>query len=106
MKPNHFYGLRLSNLEYLDAVQNNQKIEKQSNYEIDILELESGEHVIWQFEKIDRAEQQQYSQQKEWTILNSLLDNLLMKSRYKALDVKGRKIWKVSCHKPWYLLHK
>ncbi len=79
---------RLENLEYLDALQKNQQIEIQTKFESDLIELDDGECIIWQFEETDKSEQQQYSQQKEWTILNSLLDNLFMKSRYKALDVK------------------
>ena len=78
---------RLTNLEFLDALQKNQEIKMQKEYEADLIELDEGEKVIWQFEETDKSEQQ-HANQKEWTILNALLDNLFMKSRYKALDVK------------------
>ena len=86
---------RLMNIEYLQALQNNQSIEFHSSFDMTEIELNQGEHAIWQFDEIDKSEQHQYSQQKSSTIFNTLLDNLFMKSRYKPLDVKLEKSGKL-----------
>ena len=88
VKLNLFLLLRLLNIEHLEALQNKQTIRNPFEINTESLELNKDENVIWQFEDTDKSEPQQYSQEKTWTIFNSLLDNLFRKSRYKPLDVK------------------
>jgi hypothetical protein len=79
---------RLTHVEYLAALQNNQPVKMKIEKVPDLMELESNEYVIWEFKDTEKTEQEKFSQQKEWTILSSVLDNLLMRSRYKELDQK------------------
>ena len=80
--------LRLKNIEYLEVLQNDQQVIFDGELDLQNIELNKGEYVIWKFDEIDKSEPQQFSQQKTWTVFNSLLDNLFMKSRYKELDIK------------------
>ena len=50
--------------------------------------LSDGEIVVWGFKDIARTEQQRYSQEKTWTVLRSILNNTLLKSRYKQLETR------------------
>ena len=80
--------VRLSNAEHLDRLQNNQPIDKSFD---DIPEgIEFGEHeiIVWEFQNIQKSEQQRYSQEKQWTVFRSVLNNIMMKKRYKELAVK------------------
>lgn len=83
-----FLYTRLSNFEHLDRINQEKASEKFIGLVPDSIKFDEGEYIIWQFENTDKSEQEKYSQQKSWTILNSLFDNMIMKSRYKALDVR------------------
>ncbi len=80
--------VRLSNVEYLDRIQNNQSIEKDFGHIASDITLMQNEAIVWAFEDARKSEPLRYSQGKQWTILSSVLNNILMRKRYKALAVK------------------
>ncbi len=79
---------RLENLEYFDCIQNRQTIEKSFEHVPEGIKLEQYESIVWEFKNTAKKEQQRYSQDKQWTVLSSVLNNVLMKKRYKELAVK------------------
>lgn len=83
-----FLYTRLSNFEHLDRIYQEKTIKEYIGHTPEGVELNENEKVIWNFEDTDKTEQEKFSQAKQWTILNSLLDNMFMKSRYKTLDVR------------------
>ena len=96
---------RLTNLETLECLQLNKLIEPNvENIPEEIVLLEE-EKTIWYFEIITRTEQQRYSQEKNWTVLRSVLDNSLLKSRYKQLATKTESAGKLflTSHALYYL---
>jgi hypothetical protein len=76
---------RLYNVEYLDRLQKKLPLEKTFQQVPDELELEQQESIIWAFEDIAKTEPLRYSQEKQWTVFSSVLNNILMKKRYKQL---------------------
>ena len=83
-----FLYTRLSNFKHLNRIYQEKPAEKYIGHVPEGIEFKENEYIIWQFEDTDKSKQENYSQQKPWTILNSLLDNMFMKSRYKTLDVR------------------
>ena len=83
--------VRLSNAEYFDRIQNNQPVNKQFEHVPEGVELEQHEFVIWEFSDTSKIEQQRFSQEKQWVVLSSLLNNLLVKKRPKELAIKTQK---------------
>ena len=79
---------RLANIETLERLQLNKPIQTNVVSIPEQIVLSDEEKMIWRFEDIARAEQQRYSQEKTWTVLRSVLDNTLLKSRYKQLATK------------------
>ena len=79
---------RLENLECLNRIQNMQAIEKSFEHVPEGVELEQHEAIVWEFKNTAKQEQQRYSQDKQWTVLSSVLNNILTKKRYKDLAVK------------------
>jgi len=80
--------VRLSNIEHLEQLQNHQTIKQSVAHLPDEFEFESEEVSVWRFEETTRNEPQRYSQEKEWTVLRSVMNNVFMKKRYKALATK------------------
>lgn len=80
--------VRLSNIEYLDRLQKNQPIDKSFNDIPQDIELGEHETIVWEFQNIQKTEQQRYSQEKQWTVFGTVLSNIMMKKRYKELAVK------------------
>jgi len=78
---------RLTNLEYLECIEKNQVIEKEFEHQAEI-DLNREEIIVWEFKNTAKNEQQRYSQDKQWTVLSSVLNNILIKKRYKDLAVK------------------
>jgi hypothetical protein len=76
---------RLYNVEYLDRLQKKLPLKKNFQQVPEELELGQQEFVIWAFEDIAKTEPLRYSQEKQWTVFNSVLNNILMKKRYKQL---------------------
>jgi len=86
VEPHLFY--RLSNLEHLICINENKSLSTNSstlNSELDLLDKEC---LIWVFEDTLKVEQQRYSDDKEWTVMQSIMNSLFSKSRYKELAVK------------------
>lgn len=83
--------VRLSNAEYFDRIRNNQPVNKQFEHVPEGIELEQYEFVIWEFSDASKTEQQRFSQEKQWVVLSSLLNNILMKKRPKELAIKTQK---------------
>ena len=78
---------RLSNIEYLVIINQRQSI---SNYCIntcDEIGMESDEFLIWVFEETTKEEQQRYSENKQWSVFQSVIGDLFKKPRYKRLAV-------------------
>jgi len=82
---------RLSNVKYFDRIRNNQPVDKHFERVPEGIELEQYESVIWEFSDVSKAEQQRFPQEKQWTVLSSLLNIILMKKRYKELAIKTQK---------------
>ncbi len=80
--------VRLSNVEQLQRLQNNQPIDKCFEDISEEIELEQHEAIVWKFSDTARTEQQRYSQEKQWTVFSTVLSNIMMKKRYKELAVK------------------
>ncbi len=80
--------VRLSNLENLDRLQNNQTLENNSADSHGDIEFEQHESIVWVFEDTTKSEQQRYSHDKQWTVFNSVMSSVLIKKRYKELAVK------------------
>lgn len=86
VEPYLFY--KLSNLEYLISIYENKPFSDINSKWSDEIVLEDGESLLWIFEDTMKLEQQRYSGQKEWTVFQSIIDNLFSKSQYKELAVK------------------
>ncbi len=80
--------VRLSNAEHLDRLLNNQSIDKSFDEIPEGIEFGEHEAIVWEFQNIQKSEQQRYSQEKQWTVFRSVLNNIMMKKRYKELAVK------------------
>jgi len=80
--------VRLSNAEHLDCLQKNQTISKIFDTVPESIELEQHESIVWEFNNTARTEQQRFSQEKQWTVLSSVLNNIFMRKRYKELAIK------------------
>lgn len=76
---------RLKNIQYLDSLQRTNTIEKHFESIPEIIELTNNEFILWQFEKIGRSEPLLTSDEKQWTVLRSVMNNMILKSRYKQL---------------------
>lgn len=83
-----FLLVRLSNIEHLDRLQKKQIIEKTFDHLPEGIELQQNEIIVWEFKDTSRAEQQRFSQEKEWTVFSSVMNNAFFKKRYKELAVK------------------
>jgi len=79
--------VRLSNIEHLDHFQRNQTIEERFVEVPSGVELAQNESIVWEFNDTSKAEQQRYSQEKEWTVFSTVMNNALFKKRYKDLAV-------------------
>ena len=79
---------RLSNVEYLERIQNNQTIDKDFGNLAEVIALMQNEKLVWVFENTTRSEPQRHSQGKQWTVFSSVLNNILMRKRYKELAMK------------------
>ena len=79
--------VRLSNIEHLDHFQRNQAIEEISVEVPSGVELAQNESIVWEFNDTSKAEQQRYSQEKEWTVFRTVMNNALFKKRYKDLAI-------------------
>jgi len=77
---------RLSNVEHLERIQNKKPLDVSLDAPAGI-ELSSSEAIVWKFKKISKNEQERFSQEKQWTVVKSVLNNVLMKSRYKELAI-------------------
>ena len=82
-----FMLLRLSHVEHLDQIQKKQIIDKKFENVPAGIELDGRENIVWEFNDVAKTEQQRYSQDKQWTVARSVLNNILMKKRYKELAV-------------------
>ncbi len=80
--------VRLSNVEHFERLQNNQPIGKDFGDAPEGIDLEQNEVIVWEFSDTTRTEQQRYSQEKQWTVFSTVLNNIMMKKRYKELAVK------------------
>ena len=86
---------RLSNIEHLERIQQMKSIaDVFSGSQIEI-ELENDESVIWVFKETLDVEQSRFSSDKEWTVFQSILNNLFKKSRYKELEAKVESVGKL-----------
>lgn len=79
---------RLENIKYLDRLQKNQAIGKDFSIDPAKLALSESEKIIWQFEDISKIEQERYSQEKPWVLLRAVLNNAMLRSRYKELATR------------------
>ena len=86
VEPHLFF--KLENLEHLICINQNKPISISSQALIDEIELIDNETLLWVFEDTLQVEQLRYSQEKQWTVFQSILSNLFSKSRYKELAVK------------------
>ncbi|MFK7815281.1 MAG: hypothetical protein AB8B92_03015 [Gammaproteobacteria bacterium] len=80
--------VRLSNVEHLERIQNKQTIEKEFDLAAGDIVLMQNEKIIWEFKSTTRLEQQRHAQGKQWTVFSSVLNNILMRKRYKELAIK------------------
>lgn len=80
--------VRLSNIEHLERIENNQTIEKDFGYIDGDITLAQDEIIVWEFKDTMRSEQQRHPQGKQWTVFSSVLNNILMRKRYKELAIK------------------
>ncbi len=80
--------VRLSNVEHLERIQNNQTIVNDFGKVADDIALMKNENIVWVFENTTRSEPQRHSQGKQWTVFSSVLNNILMRKRYKELAMK------------------
>lgn len=83
-----FLMQRVQNIEYLDRLQKNQVIEKQFENIPESIQLSDSETIIWRFAEADRSEPIRDSQEKQWTVLRSVMNNMILRSRYKQLPSK------------------
>jgi len=79
---------KLANLEHLICINQNKAISINSSALNDEINLIDDESLLWIFEDTLRVEQQRYSEEKQWTVFQSIINNLFSKSRYKVLAVK------------------
>ncbi len=80
--------IRLSNIEHLHLIQNKQIVEKCFTSTHEDIEFNQHESIVWEFKDTTKSEQQRYSQDKQWTVFNSVMNSVLIKKRYKELAVK------------------
>ena len=76
--------LKLENLEYLEKLSLGLPLAKEFSHH----GIDKQQSIVWVFTNVERQEQKTISSEKEWTIFQSVLNNLLNRSRYKKLDVK------------------
>ena len=79
---------RLSNLDPLVRIQQNQELPSIQAYNIAI-EFAQDESLYWVFENTFKIDQHRYAQSPQTTIFQTILNNLFSKSRYKELDVNA-----------------
>ena len=77
---------RLYNVGYLELLQKKQSLNISLEVPVGI-ELDGNEAIVWKFERTTKHEQQRFSQEKQWTVFNSVLNTSLLKKRYKELAV-------------------
>ena len=78
---------RLANIEHLARLNQKQSAIKNFSSVEDKMLLLHGESLIWVFEQAKKVVQNRYSEQKPWSIYQSILNNLFKRSRYKELAV-------------------
>lgn len=78
---------RLSNIEHLVSINQKQLISKSFTEMHQVIDMVNDESLIWVFEETLILQQQRSSETKQWTIFQSIVNNLFKKSRYKKLEV-------------------
>ena len=79
---------RLANIKHLEDLNQNKIVLQQSTELHNKLELVTDEILIWVFDDTVKEEQQTQAADQKWTVFQSILSNLLNKSRYKELEVE------------------
>ena len=79
---------KLANLEHLICINQDKAVSINSSALNDKIDLIDDESLLWVFEDTLKVEQLRYSEEKQWTVLQSIINNLFSKSRYKELAVK------------------
>lgn len=87
---------RLANIEHLVCINRGQPISKISTGLHNEIDMANGEFLIWVFVEALKVEQQRFSEDKQWTVFQSIVNNLFMKSRYKELDIKLEDVGKLA----------
>ena len=80
--------LRLSNIEHLVGIQQGRAPSKSFPAARDEIDMESTESLIWMFEGVRKVGQKRYVEHSKWTLLQSILNNLFRRSRYREQEVE------------------
>jgi len=75
---------KLENIEHLENLLEGLPSRKDFSHTA----IDESQSIIWIFSNVERQEQNTISAEKEWTIFQSVLNNLLNRSRYKKMSVK------------------
>ncbi len=78
-----FLLLKLENLEHLELLNQGLPLKKEFTHQ----EIVDQKSIIWIFTTVERQEQKTKPSDDEWTIVQSILNSVLNRSRYKKLDV-------------------
>lgn len=87
---------RLANIEHLVSINQKQHISKPFTEMHQVIDMVKDESLIWVFEETLMLEQQRSSETKQWTVFQSIVNNLFKKSRYKKLDVNVEAVGKLA----------
>ncbi len=80
--------LRLSNIEHLACIQQGRVPSKSFPVAQDKMNMESTESLIWMFEGVREVGQKRHVEHSKWSLLQSILNNLFRKSRYRERIVE------------------
>jgi hypothetical protein len=78
--------VRLANIEHLACINQNQPISKRFTEMENRIKLSDDETLIWVFEEALKLERHKRTEEKQWSVFQSLVYNLFKKSRYKKLS--------------------
>lgn len=79
---------KLANLENLICINQNKAVSINSSVLNNKIDLIDDEALLWVFEDTLKVEQLRYSKEKQWSVFQSIVNNLFSKSRYKELAIK------------------